>query len=228
MHPLTGEQIPVPQKVLITGTPRSGTQWIRQILQEAFDLEIHHEPLPWKGQRDLDRLDRYFRNDVLKNLEPYVEVNCYANQSVAYWHLLGARVFHIVRDPHDTAASIVRVGLNIVGVRFDENAPTYAEDHPMGHMSYRTALDHWAETHTRLKQTPCSGPYRIEDMWDDDLCMREFLLDVSRGLGVPLNYPDHMGLVDNLSDWEYHDVPPREEMPEYIKALARDFGYEYD
>lgn len=235
-HTETGKRLAVPQKVLVTGTARSGTQWLTDVLRVALNLtadRCEHEPLTWRGYRDTLTAVEHIKNKVLQDFDPYVEVSCYANIGLFYWWAMGAKVIHITRDPYDTARSHVRTGFNKVGLRY---RGAFGRDGGLGQMDFHEALDHWAEQHLRIMQWPVNGTFAIEDLWDNVENL-EPLLDTIKEPGYYESMDrttrrklerQHKKRSDKLAGKAIEFTPPtREEIPGYIKALARDFGYDY-
>jgi hypothetical protein len=237
------------QKVLFTGTARSGTQWLVPVLQVGLgflnedQFRVQHEPLTWKGYRDIISTDNHMKNVVLKDGGPYIEINCYANQALVYWKVIGGTIVHLVRDPHDVARSMVRARFNLVGVRYDMESIHFNTKAPLKYMTYEMALDHWVEQYARIRQYQPAFIYKIEDLWSSFEKTCELINDITWGTSPVSGMSMTESWTPKQRDWvkELHgttvdthkrlpypeNIPPREEMPEYVKALAREYGYEY-
>jgi hypothetical protein len=227
-------------KILITGTPRSGTQWLIAMVQVAAGWVeddkkawVRHEPATWRAYREPEMTNEHMKDVVLKDPGPYVEINAYANEGMIYWNTIGGRIVHLVRDPHDTARSIVRARLNIVGVRYDMEELKFHNPTMQSYMDYDAALHYWAETHARIMRWPVHMRVRIEDLWTDFDKFCAFINEMFKS-DVSSGWVDHQRqwLIDNQKAVHdshgalpYPDVPDRLDMPAYIQEMARMFGY---
>ena len=227
----TKEHIPLPNKILFTGAARSGTQWLREVVEFATGLphdRVLHEPIPWGGYHDPNVVTEHIEKVVLADMDDFIEVNCYAQHGLKYWEAVGGKIIHIIRDPHDTARSYVRTGFNPLGMRY---LTKLAE---LGYMDYEQALLHWAEQHLRIMQHPVFDAHHIEELWEDyDLFV--WMVD-SLEIGTPScdwKREKHRQLErlwkkkkDNHTTRPYPKVPHPHDMPEHIKALAKELGYD--
>jgi hypothetical protein len=209
---------------IITGTYRSGTQWLTAAMGDTYyDVAtVRHEPvgsmyfyIPEHGSRaisfkDLPPTLQTHLVEVSHMQGDYIEIawqSCAAITIMRDYFPGKVKVVHLTRDPHDTARSAEKCGLDL----------------------YRMGLRRWLSTHARILRVQ-GRPWmrmKIEDLWSGRYGLRE-LTDF-----VGLEWRDELEKWTGINTDNHFNKP----MPEVNKEelldmddvlrMARRLGYDY-